>query len=390
MELDACTRCGQCVAACPTFAESQSENVHPLGKIAREKELIRSQFGWRARLFGKTPLNGRVDELSAGVFRCTLCARCAVVCPVGLHTRELWISMREQMVELGKYPEAFNRLRDTVSAAHNISGDPNENRAIWSENLPAKPEGLINKRNAETAYFIGCVGAMFPAAYGIPQSLAQTMSKAGVDYTTLGGEEWCCGFPLLLAGMRDSALALMRHNVETVRALGAKRLVASCPSCYHTWHSDYPRLLGEPLGFEVLHSSQLLADLIEHRKISLGPLEQKVTYHDPCDLGRTSGIFDEPRYVLDQVPGLSLVEMQDHRDRSLCCGGGGDMEMAEAGLSAAIAKRRVCQAQLTGAQVLVSACQQCKRTLSGAVRKEKVRMKVQDLTEIVWNSTSAL
>lgn len=386
MELDACTRCGQCVAWCPTFAEAQDDCIHPLGKIAREKQLIQSQFGLRARLFGKRPLNGQVAQLSAGVYRCTLCARCAVVCPIGLQTRDLWISMREQMVALGQYPETLNRLRDTVTSAHNISGDSNETRAIWSENLQTKPSGLIGKRNAETVYFIGCVGAMFPAAYGIPQSLSQTLAKADVDFTTLGGEEWCCGFPLLLAGMRDAALDLMRHNVETVRAIGAKRLVASCPSCYHTWHSDYPRLIGEPLGFDVVHSTQVLADLIERKKIPLGPLSQKLTYHDPCDLGRTSGIFDEPRYVLGQIPDVTFAEMSEHRERSLCCGGGGDLEMAEASLSAAVAKRRVGQAQATGAQVIVSACQQCKRTLSGAVRKEKARLKVLDITELVWNS----
>ncbi len=388
MELEACTRCGTCINWCPTFTEMNDEGIHPLGKIAREKAMVHAQFGLE-RFFGAKPADSQLADFSTGVYRCTLCARCAEVCPVGLHTRDLWLAMREQLVSLGRYPEAFNRLRDTVTSAHNISGDSNDTRAIWSENLPFRPEGLIGKRNAETVYFIGCVGAMFPAAYGIPQSLAQTLSKANVDYTTLGGAEWCCGFPLILAGMRDAAVALMRHNVEAVRAIGAKRLVASCPSCFHTWHGDYPRILGEPLGFEVVHSTQLLADLLERKQLNLGPLEQKITYHDPCDLGRTSNIFDEPRFVLSKIPGMQLIEMQDHRERSLCCGGGGDVEMAEAGLSALVAKRRVGQAQATGAQAIVSACQQCKRTLAGAVRKEKVRMKVLDVTEVVWNSASS-
>ncbi len=389
MELDACTRCGQCIPWCPTFNESKDESVHPLGKIEREKGLIRNQFGPGALLLGKRNLDGKVAELSKGLYRCTLCARCAEVCSIGLRTRDLWLGMREQMVRLGQYPDAFNRLRDTVATARNISGDVNTNRMLWSNGLPTKPDGLIGKRSAETVYFIGCVGAMFPAAYGIPQSLSQTLARAGVDFTTLGGEEWCCGFPLILAGMRDAAIELMRHNVETVRAIGAKRLVASCPSCFHTWHSDYPRMLGEPLGFEVMHSTQYLAEMIERKQITLGKLEQKVTYHDPCDLGRTSGIFDEPRFIFQQVPGLQLIEMEDHRERALCCGGGGDMEMAEPDLTAAVAKRRVGQAQATGAQVIASACQQCKRTLSTAVRKEKMRVKVLDITEVVWNSSGA-
>jgi Fe-S oxidoreductase/nitrate reductase gamma subunit len=388
VELDACTRCGNCIAGCPTFAETNDEMVHPLGKIAREKELIRVQFGLKGRLVGTKP-DGALADFSKSVYRCTLCARCAEMCPIGLKTRDLWLSMREQLAALNVQPEAFSRLRDTVKSAHNISGDPNENRGLWAENLETRPAGLVNKRSAETVYFIGCVGAMFPAAYGIPQSFSQTLEKGGIDFTTLGGGEWCCGFPLLLAGMRDAAVELMRHNVAAVRAIGAKRLVATCPSCYHTWHTDYPEVLGEPLGFQVVHSTQLLADAIEKKRITLGPLEQKMTYHDPCDLGRTSGIFDEPRHILGKVPGAAVVEMQDHRERSLCCGGGGDVEMADPGLTAAVAKRRIGQAQATGAQTIVSACQQCKRTLTSAARKEKLRVRVQDVTEVVWNSMSA-
>jgi len=417
IELDACTRCGQCVPWCPTFVETDDHLVHPLGKIAREKEMIRGRFGWLSRcsviarsVLGDEAIpksvrrllplplhfvqgqgrndNGGLADFAKGVYRCTLCARCAVVCPVGLRTRDLWLAMREQLTALNQQPEAFNRLRDTVASAHNISGDPNENRGLWSDNLPTKPEGLFGKRNAETVYFIGCVGAMFPAAYGIPQSLTQTLMRTDVDFTTLGGEEWCCGFPLLLAGMRDAAMESARHNVESVRAMGAKRVVTTCPSCYHTWHSDYPAMLGKPLGFEVIHATQLLADLIARKRIALGAREQKVTYHDPCDLGRTSDIFDEPRYVLKNIPGVELVEMQDHRERALCCGGGGDVEMGEPTLTAAVAKRRLGQAQATGAQVIVSACQQCKRTMAGAVRKEKARMKVLDVTEVVWNAVS--
>lgn len=398
LELDACTRCGQCVEWCPTFAETQDDAVHPLGKIAREKELIRSEFGLRALLFGKRNFNGKLDTLSSGIYRCTLCARCAVVCPVGLQTRELWLAMREQMVGLGKYPKAFDRLQDTVNSAKNISGDSNTNRGLWADGLPSRPDGLFGKRNAETVYFAGCVGALFPAAYGIPQSFTQALGKAGVDYTTLGGEEWCCGFPLLLAGMGDAALDLVRHNVDTMRAIGAKRLVATCPSCYQMWQSDYPRFLGEPLGFHVMHATQLLADLIAEKRLAPVKLQQHlhstqvqviVTFHDPCDLGRTSGVYDEPRYILSKIPGVEFREMEEHRERALCCGGGGDMETAEPTLTAAVAKRRVGQAQATGASVIVSACQQCKRTLSGAVRKEKLRMKVLDITEVVWNSLSS-
>jgi Fe-S oxidoreductase len=168
-----------------------------------------------------------------------------------------------------------------------------------------------------------------------------------------------------------------------VRKTGAKRLVASCPSCYHTWKHDYARITGEPLGFEVIHATELLEDIISQNHIQFEPLEQTVTYHDPCDLGRTSGVYDAPRNVIRAIPGVTFVEMEHHGEYSLCCGGGGDVEMADADLTAAVAKRRVEEARATEAKVLLSACQQCKRTLAIAARREKIRVRVMDVAELV-------
>jgi Fe-S oxidoreductase len=149
---------------------------------------------------------------------------------------------------------------------------------------------------------------------------------------------------------------------------------------------EYPRILGEPLGFEVLHASELLANLIDEGKVELHAVEQKVTYHDPCDLGRTSGIYEAPRRIIQAIPGIQFAEMADNREMSLCCGGGGDAEMADPELTAAVAKRRIQQAQDTGAGVVLSACQQCNRTLAEAARKNRIRMRAMDLTELVWQA----
>jgi heterodisulfide reductase subunit D len=388
MEMEACTRCGECLKACPTFTEAENEEIHPLSKIARVKNFWKADhLGWLAQLFGIRPATE--EQLAAfgqGTYKCTLCARCHEVCPIQIDTRPLWIAMREQLVEWGLYPETFDLLRDRVTTQYNISGDENDNRLVWTQNMDHVPEGLDRKAGAETVYFMGCVGAMYPRVYSVPQSLALILERAGENFTTLGGEEWCCGFPLEIAGMGHHAHVLARHNVEAVRALGARRLVATCPSCYHTWAHEYPRILGEPLGFEVLHATELLANLVDEGKIQLHGFSQAVTYHDPCDLGRTSGIYDAPRRVLQAIPGLQFTEMADNREMSLCCGGGGDAEMADAELTAAVAKRRLEQAQATGAGVIVSACQQCDRTLAEAARKNRVRIRVQDITEVVWQA----
>jgi len=293
------------------------------------------------------------------------------------------MAMREHLVELGHYPEPFDTLRHTVTTKYNISGDNNEDRLIWSENLEQVPEGVRGKEEAEIVYYVGCTPAFYPQSYGIPQATVQVMERAGLDFTTLGGEEWCCGYPLILAGMGDAVKELVEHNVATMRRTGARKLVAGCPSCYHTWLHEYPKIMGEPLGFEAQHLSQFLEKLIAGGDIKLGEFERPVTYHDPCDLGRNSGIYDAPRSVIRSIPGISFAEMEENRRYSHCCGGGGDVAIFNEELVDVVARRRLQQAQATGAQVVLSACQQCERTLMSAARQEKARMRVLDIVELV-------
>ena len=384
VELDACTRCGECVKWCPTYAEKSEEPLQPADKIRRMRSFTRAQYGLRARLFGPSlPTDEALDEYSGGVYDCTLCGRCHVVCPVKIDTRPLWLAMREHLVELGFYPEIFDTLRDTVITKYNISGDNNEDRLIWSENLERIPEGVKGKEEAQIVYFMGCTPAFYPQTYGIPQASVEVMDRAGLDFTTLGGDEWCCGYPLIIAGMGDAVKELVEHNVAMARKTGATKLVAGCPSCYHTWLYEYPRILGEPLGFEVQHMSQLLEQLITEERIRLGEFERPVTYHDPCDLGRNTGIYDAPRNVIRSIPGISFAEMEDNGRYALCCGGGGDLAMADEELVNAVSRRRLQQAQATDAEVLLSACQQCKRTFMSAARQERIRMRVLDIVELV-------
>ncbi|MBN1657410.1 MAG: (Fe-S)-binding protein [Anaerolineae bacterium] len=384
MELEACTRCGECIAACPTFAEAQNEEIHPLSKIQRTKSFWKADhLGLLARLFGiKRPTEEQWQAFSRGVYQCTLCGRCHVVCPVQIDTRPMWIAMRELLVDRNLQPELMSRLRETLLAHYNISGDPNENRLGWMANMATPPEGLDRKQNANVVYFMGCVASFYPMVYSVPQSFATLLDKAKVNFTTMGGEEYCCGFPLTIAGMGKDTHDMARHNVEQVRALGATTLVTACPSCYHTWKHEYPEILG-PLGFEVRHETELLRDLVRSGALKLKPVEKTVTYHDPCDLGRTSGIYDAPREILNAIPGLTLVEMKDNRENSLCCGGGGDVEMSDAEVSKAVGRARIMQAQETGADTIVTACQQCKRTLLGAARANKVRMRTFDVSEVL-------
>ncbi len=367
-----CIRCGQCLPVCPTYRVTLNETDSPRARVA----LLRAV---REGL-----LERPTDRTAAQFFRCLLCGACTFTCPSGVTVDRVLELTRGEMTDLGLLPQPLVALNQRIAESHNISAEPPESRLLWTQNLPAPPTGL-GKTQAEVVYFVGCVGALFPRSYGIPQSFAQVLEGAGVDYALLGTEEWCCGYPLAINGDLEAAREMMRHNLEAVRATGARTLVTTCPSCFHFWKHTYPAALGEELGFEVRHATEFLADLLEAGRVPLGENlpEQVVTYHDPCDLGRKGGIFDAPRRVLRAIPGIRLVEMPENQGGSHCCGGGGNLESMDPALSQAVAARRIRQAAETGAQVVVSACQQCERTLFNAARTERLRLRVKDIAEIV-------
>ena len=159
-------------------------------------------------------------------------------------------------------------------------------------------------------------------------------------------------------------------------------MVFSCPSCYRTWNEYYNTDL------ELFHSTQFIQRLIKDGAVSLGELHETVTYHDPCDLGRDGGVFDAPREVLGSIPGLTLVELENSRSQSICCGGGGNLEMADSGLSGSIARNKLAEIERTGVKTVVTSCQQCIRTIKGKVRREKVDLDVLDITDLVVRAMS--
>jgi len=378
-----CYQCDRCSSGCPTV---------PAMRYRPAQMMRLAQFGLEDMLAS-----------DASIWRCVSCDMCTAHCPHNLSVRRLVEVMRQHVMQerylaggtealgedegLRKGVRALGMLGERISTYYNVSGEDNAARLAWTDNLDPenRPEGLVGDEEADLAYFVGCVSAMFPMSYGIPQSFATVLGRAGVGFTTLGGEEECCGYPLLMAGQLKQAEALIRHNVQHMRELGVPRVVTNCPSCYHMWHHTYPEILGEPLGFEVVHGVEVLSDLVKGGQLELTEPRRTgvVTYHDPCDLGRKSGIFEAPREVLRRVPGWTFVEMQQAREHALCCGGGGNLETFDPDLVEEVSARRVAQAAEVGATVLVSACPQCVRTLSKAARAQRIRVRVMDLNQFV-------
>ncbi len=362
-----CMQCGTCSASCPTgFAMDYTlRQLWKLIQLGLRGEVVSSRTFWL----------------------CTTCKACTARCPRGIDLTETMLMLKQYAVNEGlQIPENMGVMRDTVTTKYNISGDDNATRLIWAENLEQMPPNLEAKKGAEVLYFVGCVSAFYPQAYSIPQALVQIFEDAGVDFTTMGGQEWCCGYPLYGAGMKDLVSELAIHNVERVKQLHAKKLVATCPSCYYAWTHIYPEFVGLPTSLEILHATEYLARLIEEGKIELGPIERAVTYHDPCDLGRKSGVYDAPRTILSSIPGLEFREMARYGEDAMCCGGGGDVEISDREVTGQVGMLRMQQAQETGAMAVVSACQQCKRTLLTGARQAKIRMRALDISELVLES----
>ncbi|MDR3589223.1 MAG: (Fe-S)-binding protein [Negativicutes bacterium] len=367
-----CGRCGNCRADCPVFREIGWESATPRAKISLAREIFALKNGAAVG-----------PEYARRVSQCTMCGACTRTCAARIDLQSLWKDLRAKLVAADKAPAAYKAMADNLKSNKNISTFPNAARLEWADDLDEVPDNLDRAEGAEVVYFVGCVSSFFPRAAQIPLAMVRLFDRAGVDYTTLGAEEWCCGFPLLAAGHGGDIDGFARHNVESVRQTGAKTLVTGCSSCYHIWSHSYAELLDEDLGFRVVHATEFLAGLLRAGKLVPRELVETVTYHDPCDLGRNGGVVNFPREIITGIPGVTFVEMATHGEDATCCGGGGNLHGADAALAEAIARRRIREAAETGADIVVSACQQCEQMLEKAARTEKLPLEVIDVAELL-------
>ena len=375
LQIHACTKCRMCEEICPPLLVSREKVLSGLNRIETIKGIVRRAIPLIGRLFFKEKdRKGALKDLEFSAFRCTLCGACEMRCPVGLSLKDIWIALRHELYKEGYYPKKIDMIKENIEEEHNVFGEENEERAEWIEDLE-EAEDII-KEGAEILYFTGCVSSFFPVAQNIPIAFLDILYKTGKRIALLKGEEWCCGFPLLGSGTLDLFNTLRDHNVEVIKRKGAEKVVFTCPSCYKIWHEFYPK---DP---EPMHSTELLLDIIRDG-VKMRDLDLKVTYHDPCDLGRGLGIYDEPREIIRAIPGIRFIELPDNRERCLCCGGGGNLEMIDPDLSSEIAKEKIRQIESTGADMVISSCQQCVRTMTTFVRRNRLSLKVMDISQLL-------
>ena len=355
-----CYQCGKCDVVCPW---NRVRNFS-IRKIVREASLGLAEI--------------ELDE----IWRCTTCGTCPDHCPRGVQQIEVGVSLRRIASEYGVYPELV-RAVGTAAAGIRIDGnplgEPRDKRTEWTEGLDVKPF----EEGTELLFFVGCYYAYDPRLKRAAAATAKILNQAGVDYGILGTGESCCGESIRKTGGEEVFKTLAKDNIKTFIDAGVKKILVSSPHCYETFKNEYPEFM---VSFEIVHISELLRDLIQAGKLEpKGELPRKVTYHDPCYLGRHNAIFDAPREVLAAVPGLQLVEMPDHRENSLCCGGGGGGIWAETAKEERFSNLRLKQAMGVGAEVLVTSCPYCITMFeeSRLTLECEDALEVKDITEVV-------
>lgn len=355
-----CYQCGLCETVCPWN---------------RVRNFLVRNIVHQAQL-------GVVDFGSEDLWICATCGACVERCPRGVAIIDVMRAMRRVLVPDGVVPASIPNLRGimaSIASAGNPFRQEPEDRANWAKGLGVKEftEGT------ELLYFPCCTPAYDPRGQKIAQATGAILNRIGVDFGILGPKENCCGESVRRTGNEQLFKRLARENIKTFIEHGVTKILVSSPHCYHTFKNEYVEL---KVDFEIVHISQFLLQLINEGRLTLNKeYRKKVTYHDPCYLGRHNGIYDEPREVLKKVPGLELVEMPDSRQSSLCCGGGGGRIWMDTPKDERFANIRLQQAGEVGAEVLATACPYCitnfedsRLTLGGNEIPE-----IKDITEII-------
>ena len=355
-----CYQCGKCDTVCP-WNRVREFSVRRMINQAK---------------FGVVPFE------SEDLWLCATCGNCVEQCPRGVEIIDVMRAMRRLLVPDGVVPASIPNLRSfmtSIASVGNPWGQEPEERANWAQDLGVKEFG----EDIEVLYFPCCYLSFDPRLKQVAQATATILNKAGVDFGILGSKEICCGESVRKVGNEALFKRLARENIKTFVDSGVKKILVSSPHCYHAFKNEYAEFM---VNFEVVHVSQYLFQLIDEGRLTLTKeYEKKVTYHDPCYLGRHNGIYDEPRAVLKSIAGLELREMADAREHSLCCGMGGGRIWMETLKSERFSDLRLQQALGVGVEVLATACPYCITQFedSRLSLEDSEAIQIKDITEIL-------
>ncbi|MCX8043722.1 MAG: (Fe-S)-binding protein [Desulfobacterota bacterium] len=404
-----CERCSMCKWVHPWSIKSRDRaRICPsMQKYKYDAYSAQGRFDLaRALLEGEIDFTPKTLEV---IYTCTLCGGCDVTCKFtrDMEPLEVLHELRKYVVQKGKGPlPGHVPAVESIRKNNNPWLQPAARRGHWARKMKVKD---IMKERAEVLYFAGCTYSYNANLQHVAQATLQLLIDTGVDVGILGAAEACCASPVIKVGMEELFRERAAKNIELFYDRGIKTVITSCAGCYGVFKSQYPAV-GD-MKFEVLHSVEYLDRLIREKRLSFTKtVPLKVTWHDPCHLGRggeaqdlwegvrikwglsdpprhrnygTNGIYDPPRNVIRAIPGVELIEMERIREFSWCCGAGGGVKSAFPDFAVATAKERIEEAQETGAEVLVTSCPWCESNLSDGITAAGSQLRVMSLVEIV-------
>jgi Fe-S oxidoreductase len=374
-----CAHCGTCKdvlgifsPACPAGEMYQLESYFPSGKVLIARGVVN----------GVLDLND--DDIRERIYACTGCLSCEQQCGVYHHQHifEMVQALRSEAVTQGSLNPAYMIMVESLKKDDNVFGKPKTERGDWAEGLGIKEAG---KEKTDTVYHAGCLLSFDSELWEIPRSAVKLLKAAGADAGIMGAEESCCGGRAYEIGYDGEFTKYTEHFLETFNSLGVSRVVTSCSDGYSTFKKLYPKV-NIAMKFEVRHMTEYLEELLKEKKLKFTKkVPLKVTYHDPCHLGRhlgENGVYDAPRSVLKAVPGIELVEMERNRENAWCCGAGAGVSQANPELALWTAGERLKEAGATGASALVTACPWCIRNFKDAAKEYGEQIDIYDISEV--------
>jgi Fe-S oxidoreductase len=393
LDVYACTECGRCQLQCPAYATGKPLNpkkiivdlrheLYDTGeKMMQEKEGVVLE-----QPIGEHPLIDRVFDKEE-IWSCTTCLACVQACPVLIEHVDKIVDVRRHLVMMeADMSEQVQLTFRNIENNGNPWGIGASSRGDWSDGLNVKT--FAENPDAEYLYFVGCSASYDDKNKKVARALVKILNEANISFAILGSEETCTGDPARRIGNEMLYQMQAKQNIETMNGYNVKKVITACPHCFNSIKNEYTQLGG---NYEVVHHTELIYDLIQKGKIKpQKTVDETITYHDSCYLGRYNDVYDAPREILKAIPGVKLVEMEKSKDTGMCCGAGGGRMWMEETIGERINEVRAVQAIETKASIVASACPFCKTMLTDGINAKETSGNVQnlDIVEILEKSLS--